>query len=125
MSSVFRLLGSYTADPAGSSSLQSAVGTPLDVTADLAAKHVDEIELDSDATVGVAFGGLDSAEIVILEAIGSKVVARLTSADGAVQSIPVDPLLILISKGAPITAIDLTRKAGEASTVGVFLGSAA
>lgn len=71
------------------------------------------VDLDTDSPESVAFGDLPSASLVYLYAIGGKVRARLTSADGTQQSIPVDPLGFIVSLTVPITAIDLTRAAGS------------
>ncbi len=66
------------------------------------------------------------AHIVVLHAYGGKVRARLTSTDGAQQSVPVDPIHVTISQSVPITGLDLTRVAGAGTvSVRVFLGQAA
>lgn len=74
------------------------------------------VDLGTDAPESIAFGDLTNAHVVWLKATGGKVRARLTSADGAQQAIPVDPVLILVSRTVPITAIDLTRVSGSGET---------
>jgi hypothetical protein len=89
----------------------------------LTRKDLDSVVLSADAPLSVSFGsGVVSAAVVILKATGGKVRARLTSADGSQQAVPVDDLLVLISQSVPITAIDLTRVPGVLTTVDVFLG---
>ena len=127
MADLFRLTGEYSA-------LQSVrelgVPFPAEVLAQLAEtmylqdKLVGSYSLASDATVNVSLGSLAGAHIVIVRST-SKVRARLTSGDGAAQSIPVDPLLILLASASPVTAIDLTRLAGVNTEVTIFLGERA
>ena len=125
MSDNFTLAGSWSASPAfGSPSGIASFCTPLEESLSLTAKDYDTIPLLADAAVPVSFGGgVTNATVVILKATGGKVRARLTSTDGAVQAIPFDDLLILISRTVPITAIDLTRTTGVSTTVDVFIGS--
>ena len=83
---------------------------------------MDEITLTADGAVAVSFGGLASASVVTVYAKGGYVRARITHADGAVQSVPVDPLLVIISLLKPITALDLLREPGKDIPVEIFLG---
>lgn len=123
MTDTFRLHGELACTPARSvSSLEAEVLALLDESLYLAEKLVTVVELDGDAPVSVQFGSLAGANVVLLRATGGKVRARVTSADGSAQAIPVDPLLIQISQAVPVTAIDLTRLAGIVTTVQVFLG---
>jgi hypothetical protein len=84
-------------------------------------KLANRYSLESGSPVNVSFGGLASAGVVVLRCTG-KILARLTSANGAQQVVPVDSLLVLLSGSVPITAIDLTRAASTATLVQVFLG---
>lgn len=124
MSDVFRLAGEYSAVP---SVFELGVPQAPEVLAPflarlyLDAKLVSRVSLTGDAPVSVAFGSLAAANVVVLQANG-KVRARLTSSDGSLQALPVDPLLILITSAVSITAIDLTRLPGVNSEVSVFLG---
>lgn len=52
-------------------------------------------------------------------------VLAVTSADGAAQVVPVETLHVTISRTVPITAITLTRTAGQDTTVRLFLGALA
>jgi hypothetical protein len=89
----------------------------------LTRKDFDSVVLDVDTPVAVNFGsGVTSAAVVVLKATGGKVRARLTSADGSQQAVPVDDQLLLVSQSVPIIAIDLTRVPGVLTSVDVFLG---
>ncbi|MFA6166754.1 MAG: hypothetical protein WC700_09065 [Gemmatimonadaceae bacterium] len=79
--------------------------------------------LSVDTAVSVGLGGLTAVHFVQLKA-SAKIRVRVTSADGTAAAIPVDSLLILINLSVPITAIDLTRVAGQSTTVQVLLGQA-
>jgi len=87
----------------------------------LAQKESSTYTLTVDSAVAVAFAGVTNANVVIITT-NQKIKVRITSADGAVQSIPVDGLLIIVSKTVPITAIDLTRVPATETRVRVFLG---
>lgn len=123
MATQFGLSGSYTAEPLdGVPSLDPSIGTPIDETMQLAYKATSEVHLTVDTPVAVDFAGVTNANIVILKAVGGKVRARLTSADGTTQAIPVDSVLILTSREVPITAVDLTRLPATDTVVRYFLG---
>lgn len=84
-----------------------------------------EYDLTVDTAVTVNFGGVTNAHVLSINT-DRKVRVRVTSADGATQAIPVEGFLKIISKGSvPITAVDLTRVAGQATVVQVFLGELA
>ena len=96
---------------------------PFDEEVELASKNYEELDLAVDTAVVVPFGGVTNAAVVIIAVENDKkVMARLTSADGTEQAIPVDDSLILICRSVPVTAIDLTRVAATATKVKVFLG---
>jgi citrate lyase gamma subunit len=118
----YRLTGSSLVTPAETpASGFPSIATPFDETVTLKRKHVDDIDLVIDSPVSVAFGGVVNANVVEIVA-NSKVRVRVTSADGSSQSIPVDGQLKLITRSAPITAMDLTRTTGQDTNVKVFLG---
>lgn len=119
----FTLTGTYDVTPLDSVvSFGTNITTPINEPIVIARKLDADIDLDVDVPVAVNFGGLTSANIVMLKAVGAKVRARITSADGSQQSIPFDTYVILMSMDTPITAIDLLRTAGVATQVRVFLG---
>lgn len=83
-----------------------------------------EVELDTDDPVAVQFNGMDEAVLIKVESLDGKVRARFTSADGANAEMPVDPVLAVVSKSVPFTALDLTRVAGAPTVlVRVTLGA--
>lgn len=125
MSDQFSLSGSYTVTPQGSPSLDPTLSTVIDEPLSLQSKQLLDMSLGVDTAVPVPFGTVVNAHVIVLKTLGGKVKARITSADGAVQSIPVDTFVILMSQSVPITAIDLTRVAATATDVKVFLGEKA
>lgn len=128
MGDVFRLQGTYGVESTEDSvqSLDPSIATAISETVALSKKMVVDYELTADAIQAVAFGGLASANVVVIKVEDNrKVLVRVTSADGATQSIPVDTVLVLISMSVSITALDLTRVAGIGTTVRVFLGQRA
>lgn len=124
MADTFRLRGEYSALTA-----VRELGVPappevlalLDEGMYLSDKLVGAYTLASDSPVSVGFSSLSAAHVVILRAT-SKVRVRLTSSDGSSQALPADPLLVLISSSAPVTALDLTRLTGVSTEVTIFLG---
>lgn len=124
MADRFVLAGSYTTTPLGGTlSFDPNIDAPINEPLQLGKKKFDTIVLDVDTPVPVAFGGLSQAHVVILKAVGGgSVIARLTSADGALQIVPFDTYMILMSMGKPYTAIDLTRTPTDETEVRVFLG---
>lgn len=84
-----------------------------------------EFELTSDSPVTVPLAALSQAHFVYMRSTGGKIRARLTSADGTQQSIPVDPTLCVMSNSVPFTAIDITRQPGVQVTVRVLLAEKA
>ena len=125
MADQFILSGSYTVAPLSATSLDPSLATTIDEPLALKSKQFSDMTLSVDTPVTVPFGTVVNAHIVILKALGGKVKARITSADGATQAIPFDTFLILMSQTVPITAIDLTRVLATATTVKVFLGEKA
>ncbi len=128
MAETFTLAGSYVTSgqtPTGGSgalSMDPTLGGIISETMSLKAKTIEDVLITSDAVIPVPFGGVVNAHVVMLKAT-AKVRARLTSADGTTQSVPVDGALVLISSSGPITAIDLQRVSGAAAlTCRVFLG---
>lgn len=123
MADIFKLLGSWETTPLTAPlSFAQVLTTPINESRVLAKKQSYEVDLTVDSAVAVTYGGVTNAHLVILKAVGGKVRARLTSADGAIQAVPFDTYFFLFSESVPITAIDLTRTAGTVTTVRVFLG---
>lgn len=95
----------------GALSMDPVIEGTISETMTIKRKVVEEYELASDAVMTVSFAGLTNAHFIMIKATG-KVRARVTSADGATQSIPVDGVLILICSTVPVTALDLMRVSG-------------
>jgi hypothetical protein len=116
-----KLIGTLTVDPlSGQPSGSPSIDIPIEELLQLKRSgHVTQVDLETDAPESVNFGDLAQAEVVYIRAFGGKVKASFTSADGAAQTIPVDPTCILFCSREPITALDLTRVAGAGTTVKV------
>jgi len=125
--SVLTLTGSLVAVPQNMNPGDPPIPIPILEVVGLSKKHYDEVSLTDNNPLAVSFGGLSEVNVLCMRAEGGKVRLRVTSADGAVQSIPLDPLGILLSLSVPITALDLTRAAtvGNTVTVKIFLAQKA
>lgn len=124
MSDKYTLAGTWGTTPSSGPLLASgapAFSAPISESLVLIEKQYVEFDLTADAVQTVPFGGVVNANVVEIFC-DRKVKARLTSADGALQVIPVDGVQIIISKTVPFTALDLQRVAGQETRVKVFLG---
>lgn len=125
MSDKFSITGSWQTSPQTGGLLASgaaSISAPISESVTLALKNgPDDYTLTADAIQAVALGGVAAINVVEISC-DRKIKVRLTSADGALQTIPVDGHLSLISKTVPYTAIDLQRVAGQETRVKVFLG---
>lgn len=85
-------------------------------------KLMTTIVLGSDGATAIDFSGLSVANVIFLRS-SEKIIARLTSASGTTQAIPVDTFLCLASStaGTGITALTLERLAGVATDVQLVL----
>lgn len=124
MSNLYSLEGSYTSAPAsGLPSGDPEVDTTISEQLYLRRQKLVRVELSTDSPVAVGFDNIAAAAVVIVKSVGNKVSARITSADGTTQAVPVDSLLILHCSSVGVTALDLTRVAGAGTVnVIVFLG---
>lgn len=126
MADIFNLSGSYSTSPAsGFPSGDPVIDAAIAESMVLSSKAFTTVNLDADGAESVSFGDLDEAHVIILRAVGGKVMARFTSADGATQAVPFDEFFAVISSSVPFTALDLTRVAGTSTKVNVFLGEKA
>jgi hypothetical protein len=121
----FTLEASLSSEPASAGS-----GDPTVLASLLEAMLVDDsktlrLTLSSDAPLSIPFDTLVSAAVVFVRASGGKVRVRVTSADGVTQALPADPLLLVLSRSVPFTALDLTRVPGTLTTVTVYLAQRA
>jgi hypothetical protein len=126
MASQFVLSGGYTTTPLdGVPSFAPNVDAPIDESMTIRTKTEYDQDLSVDTAIPLQFGGVTNANVVILKSTGGKFKAKLTSADGSQQSIPVDTVFVLIAQAVPITAIDLTRIPATPTTVRVYLAEKA
>lgn len=122
MSGVINIDGSIVYTPSDASIPAPTIPWPFNLTIAVSAvKAVGQIDLASDSPVALALDGMQPNVIAVYAA--SKVVVRLTCADGTTQAISVDPWLHLVSISTPYTAIDFTRVSGVAGSVVVLLGA--
>ncbi len=124
MSDTFSLNGSWESNPSGGCFTECgapALEASFCESMYLAQREIVQYTLIADSVQAVSFGGVTDANVAIITS-NRKVKVRLTSADGATQSVPCDGTMILISKTVPFTAIDLTRVAGTDTRVRIFLG---
>lgn len=82
------------------------------------------IVLGVDTPVVVSLDGWTGINVLEIQS-DTQVTARITWADASEQDLPVDPLLFLISRAKPITALSLVRAAGQSATVNLTLGQEA
>jgi hypothetical protein len=123
---VFALTGSWSLTPAsGVPSLDPSVSTPVNEIVPLQAKQVGDLTLTVDTPVSVDFGGVASANVVVLKAQGGPCTLAVTWADGTSQIVPFDSVFIDISLTNPITAMTITRQPATLTYVKVMLGQQA
>ena len=126
MADVFELSGTYGTSTGGVAvSAVPEVSAPISEKLSLIRKAISRITLSTDVAVAIDLSGLTQINVLIIKTIGGKVMARITSADGSTQAVPVDSFFAIISSSVPITAVDLTRVVGTSTTVEVFLGEKA
>lgn len=124
--SVYKLTGSYSTQPAqGVPSGKSSESALINEVVYLAAKTTNELFLLDDNLVDVPFGSVDGAAVVFMRAVGGPIEARITTALGATQVVPVDSLFQLISVANPVQEISLKRTSSQNTMVNVFLGEKA
>lgn len=123
MSESFALTATLESKPlVGNPSGQPSVILPINEKVTLERSLVTTLELTSDSPVIVNLGPITNVNVLMVRAVGSKVRLRVTSADGTNQAIPVDPVVTLINRTIPITAVEVMRTPTYDTTVFVFLG---
>lgn len=132
MSDRYQIQGSATTSPISGASapVGAQVAVEIDEALVLSVDLQRRYDLIDDAAVTVQLPGPTSsnpsapqANVLIIQVTGPRVKATITTADGAAQVIPVDPLLVLHTEtGSPITALTLTRTPGNETFCDVFLG---
>lgn len=79
------------------------------------------VVLSADPAFAVNLDGWTAVHMLHVKS-DTKITVRITSADGAQQLIPCDPMVTIVSRSVAITAIDLVRVAGQSATVEIILG---
>lgn len=128
MAKLFTLSGSWTVAPPGSvASGVISAAVQLDERLSVGDESFGSpVTLSSDAPVSVPVPASGGAAVLCLKVTsGAEIVARITTAAGTTQIVPVDSFLLLESRTSPITALTLTRTPATATTVEVFLGAQA
>lgn len=102
---------------------------PIDESIDVGNQQPSRYILTNDAPgpIDVDFGGCDGVNFVQVESVGGPVDLIITWAGGTSQKVPVDPMLILITRGRVITAIQVQRASinTNETTVQIYLGEEA
>lgn len=124
MGSTLVFQGDITATPTQSQSAQSLLPAELYAIIPLAKKSYGEFILTDSTVTAVPLGGLTEVHVLCVQTNAGKVRLRITTADGATQAIPVDPVYVQITSSVPITALDITRDTtiSNAVTVSVLMG---
>ncbi len=119
MSSVLTMEGSIVDRP-GDASLGFGGTIDIGTIRSLSAGRIVPCTLASDAVVDVPLGGMSVNVLIVIAP--AKVRVRITSADGTTAEIPTTKL-ILFTDDVPITAVDIMRVAGAASSSpAIFVG---
>lgn len=87
----------------------------------IAAKQMLTFSLSSDLAFPIDLTTTPNVNMLYID-VSSKVKLTITTADGATQVVPVDPVMFWISSTVPITALSITRLAGTDTNVKVILG---
>jgi len=126
MADALTIAGSLTTIPSyGSPSGVPSMETPIAIKMQLSQTQTSKYVLLSDVPQVVAFGGVASANVLMVSTLYGHVVVTVTSNDGASQSFPADPMALIVSRSVPFTAVSITRDTGVDTTVEVFLGQKA
>lgn len=123
MADLFSIQGSYSAVPgSGAPSADPYITAPLDEKLMLSTEVASQVTLTGDDPVTLSMGGLSAVNVLVIKALGGKVRVQISSADGLLQSIPVDSFLALVSASANITSVTVTRSPAVTTVVKYFLG---
>lgn len=96
----------------------------LSETMSISAKLTAAFALTADPAFPINLTTVPSVSALYIET-DAKVTLTLTTADGALQLLPVDGMMIWFSASVPITALSITRLAGTTTNVKLILGQKA
>lgn len=125
MSNILTLSGSITSAPplglpSGAPEVMANLNQPVSVTN---APNL-QFTLDADAPVTFDMDGspVGPCSFLMVSVQGPSVLLEVTSEEGTLQKVPVDPLAIVFSQTSPFTSIRLTRTPSVLTIVNVILG---
>jgi hypothetical protein len=120
------LNGQLSINPSPACGCDADLGTlvQLSETMSIDAKLTTAFVLASDAAFPVDLTTVPEVSALFID-VTEKVMLTVTTADGAAQTFPVDPLMIWFSSSVPITALSITRVASTDTTVRLILGQEA
>jgi hypothetical protein len=90
----------------------------------IAAKQSMSFVVPSDAVFPIDLTTTPNVNALFID-VDQKVKLTITTADGAAQVIPVDPMMVWFSGLVPITALSITRQVGVDTNVRLILGDKA
>ncbi len=123
MSDTLLLTGQLAINPPRSCAADSDLSTIVNLSESmtLAAKQTVSFVIPSDAAFPIDLTATPNVNMLFIDA-SAKVMLTITTADGAVQTLPVDPMMLWFSSSVPITALSVTRVAATDTTVHLILG---
>ena len=123
MAETFSISGSWRTTPSAGAQGDITALADLFTTMVIKRKQVTELDLTSDPVVAVALGG--SIHVLSVRTVGGRANIRITTAGGSTQVVPVDTLVVIVTDGYPITALDVQRETGVNVQVSLFFAEKA
>lgn len=127
MSETLLLTGQLSTNPTHSSCGEDpdhSMVVTLQEAMSITAKQSIAFTVPSDAAFPIDLSATPNVNALFIDA-SAKVKLTITTADGATQVIPVDPMMIWFSASVPITALSITRVPSTDTTVRLILGDKA
>jgi hypothetical protein len=120
------LNGQLSINPSPSCSCDPDLSTMVTLSEQMSisAKQSLSFTVPSDAAFPVDLTTTPNVNALFID-VSQKVILTITTADGAAQVIPVDPVMVWLSALVPITALSITRQVGVDTTVRLILGDKA
>jgi hypothetical protein len=121
-----QLNGQFSINPSPACSCDADLGTLITLSESMSvdAKLATAFALSADPAFPIDLTTVPEVNALFIEA-SQKVKLTITTADGAAQVIPVDPMMIWFSESVPITALSITRLAATTTSVRLVLGQKA
>lgn len=123
MPETLSLVGQLSINPSPASAADPDLSTVvmLQEALSITAKQSMTFVVPGDAAFSIDLTATPNVNMIYIDA-SSKVMLTITTADGAAQVIPVDPMMLWFSATVPITALSITRVTGTDTTVRLILG---